>query len=174
MNHGSTLIASQTSQYDTMRAMIRNSVFLDWGVIDTVVDDTHVTVAPWYVEADDVQLIENVELLRLGSATVIVSIKPKKGDIVALVGSKHPVTTLDTAERKSEAPTSGQSYTYGTVKALQVYTPGSTPIVTLSVNEDDGVALSIKGNVKVDVDGTVDVNSTGKMTLNGHLEVAPK
>ena len=174
MKHAATLIASQTSEYDTTRAMIRNSVFLDWGVVDTVIDDTHVTVAPWFVEADEEQLIENVELLRLGSANVLVSIKPKEGDVVALVGAKHPVATIDPSTRNVEAPTSGQSYTYGTVKALQVYTPGSTPIVTLAVDDDNGVTLTIKGNTKVDIDGTAEITSSDKMTLNGHLEVAAK
>lgn len=146
--NNATLLATQGSDFEATRSSIASSVFLSFGVVVGVVDVTHVDVKLWYLEDfREPTVLKNVELMKLGGSTLSVEVPAVSGDLVALFGAMHPVSELVASAIEDKFCTSGQAYTWGTVKALQIGDSSVTPKGSLVVESDGSVVIN--GKLKV-------------------------
>lgn len=144
------LLSTQGSQYEVIRSVLAGTYVALMGVVDSVIDKTHIDAKLWFSEYySGPSIIKNVELMPLGGNAFRLELPATKGDIVLLIGLKHPVEQLKTSAQKDELCLSGQSYTLGTVKALQ--------IADFSVES--------RGSFVVDADGNVTINNKLKVLV---------
>lgn len=143
-------LATQGSDYEAIRAFVLSLYFSFFGTVDKVVDETHVDIRMWYTEHySGPSILKNVELMSIGNALFSITAPADKGDIVLVLGVKHPVDVLSEAQQKDEFCASGQSYTLGTVKALVIKDNTVTPKASLVVDKDGNITINNKLKVLV-------------------------
>lgn len=133
---------------DLIRNVIAGYYFVDMGIVKSG-DITKVTVDLITPSEAGVVTLEDVELLTLGSAAVSVTVAPKAGDLVLLLGLRRYIEQLSTVTEPLE--TAGkQNYNLSCVKAVQI-----------APAKDDSSTI-----VAIDESGSVDITAP-LITING-------
>ena len=161
--------STKMTEGDIIRTQIAAARIVEYATVASVEDETHVSVELWYLDGNGEKVVlTGVELIRFGTSDVSISLVPKKGDILLLIGSKKYVDELTTVNKEAARCTSGSAYDLCTYKAVQLYTPlSSSAPVSIKIDSSSEPAIS------VNVSGGVSLTTSGSVLINNHLKVKP-